>query len=536
VSAGPQPSESRVPHENRPEGSHTAISQVAHELRTPLTAILGILELLEDGTVTLDPNETAELVRLARDDAKRMTFMIDDLLVSYRLAEERLHPLSRPVGLQQAVVSALANFPHIGRRTFVSPGLRLVASGDPNLVQQVITNLIQNVDRYAPQGEVEVTFGETGNNVWLKVSDDGSGIPLGERAGVFGGGRAGIGLGLGLGLSRGLARAMGGDLECTEPLRSGATFKLTLPASSEPVDSVTTHDAPVLPDEDRMLSPRARLLVDMTVALAERSLDRAIAGMQTLSAALLRAETGVVLALREGKFQRAGSFGSTGDVALSAEDRHLKWVVEHRQPHWVEKLDVRSDLTTLLGTGSALFMPVLDDHTLTGILAVGWTQPVRPSGPAMEVASALARLAAFAIERASLAADVIYERRLRSNVMESLPLAISVYAGDPPRVVDWNRRERMMLGIHDDTERPSDLVASQQKFDVRFADGTPLDLENAPVTRAIRSGLSSGPVALRVRRADGSEVTVRMYCAPFFDEDGQVAGAVVSSEEIERSE
>jgi hypothetical protein len=94
----------------------------------------------------------------------------------------------------------------------------------------------------------------------------------------------------------------------------------------------------------------------------------------------------------------------------------------------------------------------------------------------------------------------------------------------------------MMLGIHDDTERPSDLVASQQKFDVRFADGTPLDLENAPVTRAIRSGLSSGPVALRVRRADGSEVTVRMYCAPFFDEDGQVAGAVVSSEEIERSE
>jgi PAS domain-containing protein len=329
---------------------------------------------------------------------------------------------------------------------------------------------------------------------------------------------------------------MGGDLECTEPLRSGATFKLTLPASSEPVDSVTTHDAPVLPDEDRMLSPRARLLVDMTVALAERSLDRAIAGMQTVSAALLRAETGVVLALREGKFQRAGSFGSTGDVVLSAEDRHLKWVVEHRQPHWVEKLDVRSDLTTLLGTGSALFMPVLDDHTLTGILAVGWTQPVRPSGPAMEVASALARLAAFAIERASLAADVIYERRLRSNVMESLPLAISVYAGDPPRVVDWNRRERMMLGIHDDTERPSDLVASQQKFDVRFADGTPLDLENAPVTRAIRSGLSSGPVALRVRRADGSEVTVRMYCAPFFDEDGQVAGAVVSSEEIERSE
>jgi K+-sensing histidine kinase KdpD len=529
-----RPIETR-PRPERPTDSSAGVSHLAHELRTPLTAILGILELLEDSTVPLDPNEAAELVRLARDDAKRMTVLIDDLLVSHRLAEGRLHPESRPVGLQETVVSALANFPHIGRRTFVAQGLGLVASADPNLVQQVITNLIQNVDRYAPLGEVEITFGEAGSSVWIKVSDDGSGIPLAERADVFGGGRAGLGLGLGLGLSRDLARAMGGDLECTEPLRTGATFMLTLPASSEPVKTVTSAGVHVLPDDDRMLSPRARLLVDMTVALAERSLDRAIAGMQTLSAALLRAETGVVLALREGKFQRAGSFGSTGDVALSAEDRHLKWVVEHRQPHWVEKLDVRSDLTALLGTGSALFMPVLDDQTLTGILAVGWTQPVRPSGPAMEVASALARLAAFAIERASLAADVIYERRLRSNVMESLPLAISVYAGDPPRVVDWNRRERMLLGIRDDSERPSDLLASQQKFDVRFADGTPLDLDNAPVTKAIRSGLSSGPIVLRVRRADDSEVTVRTYCAPFFDEDGNVAGAVVSSEEIERS-
>ena len=84
-----------------------------------------------------------------------------------------------------------------------------------------------------------------------------------------------------------------------------------------------------------------------------------------------------------------------------------------------------------------------------------------------------ASLAAALWPWASLAADVVYERKLRSSVMESLPLAISVYAGDPPRVVDWNRRERTMLGILDDSERPSDMVAGQQKFDIRFADGTP---------------------------------------------------------------
>lgn len=519
--------------QNRNAGSRAVVLQVAHELRTPLTGILGILELLGDTTVQLDPNETVELVGLARDDAKRMTLLIDGLLASHSLREERLQPVPRPVGLQQAVVSALANFPHIGRRTFVASGHQLVAAADPNLVQQIITNLIQNVDRYAPQGEVEVTFGRAGTGVWLKISDDGPGIPAIERSDVFGGSRISIGLGLGLGLSRDLARAMGGDIECIEPLRAGTTFMLTLPASSERIDIATSQDVPVLPDEDRMLSPRARLLVDMTVALAERSLDRAVAGMQTLSAALLRAETGVVLVLEGGVFKRAGSFGSSGDVTMSARDPDLMWVAQHRQPRWVENLEAGSDLAKVLGTGSALFLPVLDDQTLTGILAVGWTQPVRPSGPAMEVAAALARLAAFAIDRASLAADVVYERKLRSSVMESLPLAISVYAGDPPRVVDWNRRERTLLGIQDDSERPSDMVEGQQKFDIRNADGTPLDLDNSPVTQAIRNGRTSGPTLLRIRRADGTEVTVRVYCAPFYNSDGEVVGAVVSSEELE---
>jgi hypothetical protein len=151
----------------------------------------------------------------------------------------------------------------------------------------------------------------------------------------------------------------------------------------------------------------------------------------------------------------------------------------------------------------------------------------------MEVAAALARLAAFAIDRASLAADVVYERNLRSSVIDSLPLAISVYAGDPPRLVDWNRRERALLGIKDDAERPSDMIAGAQKFDIRYADGSPLDLENAPVTQAIRSGRTTGPTTLLVRRADRSQVTVRVYCAPFFDEHGAVAGAVVSSEEVD---
>ena len=167
--------------------------------------------------------------------------------------------------------------------------------------------------------------------MWLKVSDDGAGIPLGERAGVFGGGRAGLGLGLGLGLSRDLARAMDGDLVCSEPLRAGATFTLTLPASQDPVVK-PVQGTEVLPDEDRMLSPRARLLVDMTVALAERSLDRAIAGCRHCVLPCSGRRPSVLAYMRI--VQACGKLGSTGDVVLAADDVHLKWVVEHRQAHW----------------------------------------------------------------------------------------------------------------------------------------------------------------------------------------------------------
>ena len=175
----------------------------------------------------------------------------------------------------------------------------------------------------------------------------------------------------------------------------------------------------------------------------------------------------------------------------------------------------------------------MDGREAVGVLVVAFAQTNDiPAGRAGHVAMALAQLAGFAIHRASLARDVAFERTLRSSVMESLPIAISVFAGDPPTVVDWNQREREMLGLSDDVVRPSDLDSSQSMFKVRFADGTPLTVDNAPVTAAIRTGHTAGPFLLTVRRSDGTDITTRTYCAPFFDEDGTVAGAVVTSEEL----
>jgi len=90
-----------------------------------------------------------------------------------------------------------------------------------------------------------------------------------------------------------------------------------------------------------------------------------------------------------------------------------------------------------------------------------------------------------------------------------------------------------MLGIDDKESRATGLEASQEQFMVRFADGTPLTIDNAPVAEAVRTGRGQGPFFLVVMRADGSEVFTRTHCAPYFDDAGIVAGAVVTSEVID---
>jgi PAS domain-containing protein len=217
------------------------------------------------------------------------------------------------------------------------------------------------------------------------------------------------------------------------------------------------------------------------------------------------------------------------------EAPELRQVIDSKEPLRVGDIgELAWASETTLGGGSAMLLPVHDGGEVVAVLAVGWKDmDSLPTGSAATVTTALADLTAPAIARAALSENVVFERRLRASVMDELPIAVSIFAGDPPRVIDMNRKERELLQISDDSLRPSQLDESQHKFDVRFADGTPLSVDNAPVTTAIRTGKATGPFILILRRADGSRIHTRTYCAPFFDDDGAVAGAVVTSEPLD---
>ncbi|MCP3995011.1 MAG: hypothetical protein GY722_08095 [bacterium] len=515
-------------------GQSDLIAEVSHELRTPLTGILGTLELLTDSTIPLEPSEVDELLLAAHGDANHLLHVVSNLHARSRLDRAVLAPDAVPVNLRSSIGRAVGRSPQVASRSYLSPGDQAVAVGDAQLIMQVVTNLVQNIERYASEGDVRVSFSRSDNMMKASFADSGVGVPAHRAERIFDTAASTEGLGLGLSLSRQLARAMGGDLTLDNPGKPGAVFTLSLPASDDVVPAGPNEG--IIPgDRTQAHSPRARLLVNLAEALDSDSLDQVAGGITKIYRDLLGATGSVLFVPRsDGGFYPAGPYSDGVEIAAESAGS-LKKVLTSGNTARIDSIDEEDwGSVDSLGGNAAMLLPVRDGSQIVAILAVGWKgSEMMPSGSAMSVSEALAQLTASAIARTSLARDVVFERRIRASVMDELPIAVSVFAGDPPEIIDWNRKERELLGFDEDGYRPSDLAASQHLFNVRFADGTPLTIDNAPVTTAIRTGKAAGPFILVMDRVDGTLVHTRTYCAPFKDDDGKVVGAVVTSEPMD---
>jgi signal transduction histidine kinase len=108
---------------------------------------------------------------------------------------------------------------------------------DPDKVEQVLTNLVENAAKYGSPTAMRVTGELEGDTVAVSVLDTGPGIPAEDLPRVFtkfyrrDHGRPN-GTGLGLWISRGLVEAHGGELVASSELGFGSTFRFTLPTDA----------------------------------------------------------------------------------------------------------------------------------------------------------------------------------------------------------------------------------------------------------------------------------------------------------------
>lgn len=209
------------------------ISTVSHEIRSPLTAVKGFTQTLLARWELFDDRTKKEMLAAVSSDADRIKRLLDELLDVSRLDSGKLtiHPhLFDLAELAQKIAKRFRATS--SEHEIVVSGLPSVeVNADPDKIEQVLSNLVENALKYTDSGRIYVDVSETG----ISVTDSGRGIDAGMLPRVFRkfarDDRTGkpSGTGLGLYIARRLAVAHGGDLTVTSVPGQGATFTLSLP-------------------------------------------------------------------------------------------------------------------------------------------------------------------------------------------------------------------------------------------------------------------------------------------------------------------
>ncbi|HYP98724.1 MAG TPA: ATP-binding protein [Polyangiaceae bacterium] len=236
------------------------LGTLSHELRTPLNAISGWAHLLQAGT--LAPPEHARAIETILRNAKHQARLIEDLLDVSRIISCKLSLTLAPLNLTKTIEAALeAVTPAaIAKQVRITADLGTrpsEVSGDPERLQQVFANLLNNSIKFCePGGQIAIRIQQESRRVLVQVIDDGRGIAaeflplLFERFRQAGHPIArprGSGLGLGLAIARYLVEAHHGTITAHSAGEGqGATFSVSLPLL--PSDSLppTGETAPPL--------------------------------------------------------------------------------------------------------------------------------------------------------------------------------------------------------------------------------------------------------------------------------------------------
>lgn len=218
------------------------VANVSHELKTPITAIQGFVETLLDGAVQ-DPSDANRFLDIIGRNAERLYNIIDNLLSLSRIEQEKDHG---DIHLEPDVVINVLQLAVQGCEQFAQvKDVRITVSCDPNLralmnaslLEQAVTNLLQNAIEYSPHHEEVIVEGYAeGEQVMIRVIDRGCGIEPLHLPRIFerfyrvdkARSRKHGGSGLGLAIVKHIAQTHGGFAGVISAPQCGSTFYLCI--------------------------------------------------------------------------------------------------------------------------------------------------------------------------------------------------------------------------------------------------------------------------------------------------------------------
>lgn len=218
------------------------LSSISHDLRTPLAVVAGAASTLLERDASLDNSGRRELLQTIQEEASRLERVIRNVLALTRLESGSLTVRKEWQQLEEIIGVVLNRFADRLKAyplsLHIPDDLPLVAF-DTLLLEQVLTNLVENVLRHTPAGTaVDITAGLGKDTVLVEVADRGPGIPENEEKAIFSkfmrGTRTRSGAGIGLSICRAIVEAHGGLIWAENREGGGATFKFLLPIEGTP--------------------------------------------------------------------------------------------------------------------------------------------------------------------------------------------------------------------------------------------------------------------------------------------------------------
>ena len=227
------------------------VSSVSHELRTPLTSIKAYAEtILEEPNMT---NETKrEFIQIINVESDRLTNLINDILDISKIEAGTIEITRKPINIASVAKRSAESLEHIAGKKKIQLQTDIADHlpellGDETKIYSMITNLINNAIKFTPEnGTVSVSAKLVSNELVVKVSDTGMGIPKDDLNKIFGRfyrvhrpGKQIQGTGLGLAIVKEIALRHDGRIDVESEVEKGSTFTVYLPVAKQPAHVAT---------------------------------------------------------------------------------------------------------------------------------------------------------------------------------------------------------------------------------------------------------------------------------------------------------
>jgi len=223
------------------------LSAISHDFRTPLATIIGSASTLRDSDVTLDEPRRRALLDTLLHEAARMNRLVGNLLDLTRFSEGRVELKRDWVAIDELIGAVLTRLHDLLEKHPVSLNLPQdppLVPGDEVMLEQVLSNLLENAARHTPAGTaIDISAMIASSDLAVTVRDHGPGFPAGQETRVFEKFHqarresAQSGFGLGLAICKAIVEAHGGTITARNAPGGGAEFRFTLPLQAAKPDA-----------------------------------------------------------------------------------------------------------------------------------------------------------------------------------------------------------------------------------------------------------------------------------------------------------